>query len=105
MRFGKTMASLELIKEEQYQKVLILTHRPVVSDSWFDDYKKLKMNQAGYEYGSVDRGSRITTLKKDDKPFIYFASIQLLRYNNGETNLKDFSDVDWDLIIIDMTLA
>lgn len=101
MRFGKTMASLELIKEEQYQKVLILTHRPVVSDSWFDDYKKLKMNQAGYEYGSVDRGSRITTLKKDDKPFIYFASIQLLRYNNGETNLKDFSDVDWDLIIID----
>lgn len=101
MRFGKTMTSLQLIKEEQFQKVLIMTHRPVVSDSWFEDYRKLKMDEAGYEYGSVDKGAHITSLKKGDKPFIYFASIQLLRYNNGETNLKDFSDVDWDLIIID----
>lgn len=101
MRFGKTMTSLQLIKEEQFQKVLIMTHRPVVSDSWFEDYRKLKMDDAGYEYGSVNKGAHITSLKKGDKPFIYFASIQLLRYNNGETNLKDFADVDWDLIIID----
>ena len=101
MRFGKTMTSLQLIKEEQFQKVLIMTHRPVVSDSWFEDYHKLKMDEAGYEYGSVNKGAHITSLKKGDKPFIYFASIQLLRYNNGETNLKDFADVDWDLIIID----
>lgn len=101
MRFGKTMTSLQLIKEEQFQKVLIMTHRPVVSDSWFEDYRKLKMDEEGYEYGSVNKGAHITSLKKGDKPFIYFASIQLLRYNNGETNLKDFSDVDWDLIIID----
>ncbi|VEE22342.1 reticulocyte binding protein [Streptococcus equinus] len=101
MRFGKTMTSLQLIKEEQFQKVLIMTHRPVVSDSWFEDYRKLKMDETGYEYGSVNKGAHITSLKKGDKPFIYFASIQLLRYNNGETNLKDFSDVDWDLIIID----
>lgn len=101
MRFGKTMTSLQLIKEEQFQKVLIMTHRPVVSDSWFEDYRKLKMDEAGYEYGSINKGAHITSLKKGGKPFIYFASIQLLRYNNGETNLKDFSDVDWDLIIID----
>ena len=101
MRFGKTMTSLQLIKEEQFQKVLIMTHRPVVSDSWFEDYRKLKMDEVGYEYGSVNKGAYITSLKKGDKPFIYFASIQLLRYNNGETNLKDFADVDWDLIIID----
>ncbi|WP_423218469.1 Eco57I restriction-modification methylase domain-containing protein [Streptococcus equinus] len=101
MRFGKTMTSLQLIKEEQFQKVLIMTHRPVVSDSWFEDYRKLKMDETGYEYGSVNKGAHITSLKKGDKPFIYFASIQLLRYNNGETNLKDFADVDWDLIIID----
>lgn len=25
----------------------------------------------------------------------------MLRYNGGQTNLKDFADVDWDLIIID----
>lgn len=101
MRFGKTMTSLQLIKEEKFQKVLIMTHRPVVSDSWFEDYRKLKMDETGYQYGSVNKGAHITSLKKGDKPFIYFASIQLLRYNNGETNLKDFADVDWDLIIID----
>lgn len=101
MRFGKTLTSLQLIKEEQFQKVLILTHRPAVSKSWFDEYRNLKMDEAGYEYGSVNKGAHITSLKKGDKPFIYFASIQLLRYNNGETNLKDFADVDWDLIIVD----
>ncbi|HFU3842603.1 TPA: Eco57I restriction-modification methylase domain-containing protein [Streptococcus suis] len=101
MRFGKTLTSLELIKNEQFQKVLIMTHRPVVADSWFDDFNKMKMNEAGYDYGSVNQGEMLENLKRWDKPFVYFASIQLLRYNGGQTNLKDFSDIDWDLIIID----
>lgn len=101
MRFGKTLTSLELIKNEQFQKVLIMTHRPVVADSWFDDFNKMKMNEAGYDYGSVNQGEMLENLKRGDKPFVYFASIQLLRYNGGQTNLKDFSDIDWDLIIID----
>lgn len=33
MRFGKTLTSLELIKQEGFQRVLIMTHRPVVRDS------------------------------------------------------------------------
>ena len=37
MRFGKTLTSLELIKQEGFQRVLIMTHRPVVRDSWFED--------------------------------------------------------------------
>lgn len=101
MRFGKTLTSLQLIKNERFNKVLIMTHRPVVADSWFDDFKKMKMTDEGYNYGSVNQGETLENLKKEDHPFIYFASIQLLRYNNGQTNLKDFSDVDWDLIIID----
>ena len=101
MRFGKTLTSLQLVKNEKFQRVLIMTHRPVVADSWFDDFKKMKMTDEGYHYGSVNQGETLENLKKEDHPFIYFASIQLLRYNNGQTNLKDFSDVDWDLIIID----
>lgn len=101
MRFGKTLTSLELIKQEGFQRVLIMTHRPVVRDSWFDDYKKMEMAEAGYLYGLVDKGEKLTTLKSGDKPFIYFASIQYLRYNGAQTNLPLFSDVDWDLIIID----
>lgn len=101
MRFGKTLTALQLVKNEQFQRVLIVTHRPVVSDSWFDDFKKMRMNDAGYDFGSINKGEKLEMLKRSDKPFIYFASIQLLRYNNGQTNLQDFSDVDWDLIIID----
>lgn len=101
MRFGKTLTSLELIKQEGFQRVLIMTHRPVVRDSWFEDYKKMEMAEAGYLYGSVDKGEKLTTLKSGDDPFIYFTSIQYLRYNGAQTNLPLFSDVEWDLIIID----
>lgn len=101
MRFGKTLTSLQLIKNEGFQKVLIMTHRPVVADSWFADFKKMKMNEAGYDYGSVTQGETLDNLKHGETPFVYFASIQLLRYNGGQNNLKDFSDIDWDLIIID----
>lgn len=59
------------------------------------------MANAGYLYGSVDEGEKLSTLKKGDNPFIYFASIQLLRYKGAQTNLPEFTDIDWDLIIID----
>lgn len=101
MRFGKTLTSLELIKQEGFQRVLIMTHRPVVNKSWFDDFKKMDLAEDGYLYGSVDRGEKLSTLKIGDSPFIYFASIQLLRYKGTQTNLPEFTDIDWDLIIID----
>lgn len=101
MRFGKTLTSLQLIRNEKFKKVLIMTHRPVVSDSWFEDFNKMGLVDDGYLYGSVDKGEKLSTLKKGDNPFIYFASIQLLRYKGAQTNLPDFVDIDWDLIIID----
>lgn len=101
MRFGKTLTSLQLIKEEKYSKVLIMTHRPVVSDSWFEDFGKMKMSEENYRFGSETRGERLENLKLGDTPFIYFVSIQKLRYDGGKANLTEFSDVDWDLIIID----
>lgn len=101
MRFGKTLTTLQLIKEMQYKRVLIMTHRPVVADSWFEDFAKMKMSAAGYQYGSVDKGELLKNLKTADKPFIYFASIQYLRYGGGASNLPEFADVNWDLIVVD----
>ncbi|WP_332375671.1 Eco57I restriction-modification methylase domain-containing protein [Lactococcus cremoris] len=101
MRFGKTLTSLQLIKDEKYQKVLIMTHRPVVSDSWFEAFGKMKMADEGYDFGSKDKGENLENLKRGNSPFIYFVSIQKLRYGGGETNLAEFSDIDWNLIIID----
>ena len=101
MRFGKTLTSLELIKEQKYTKVLIMTHRPVVSDSWFEDFGKMRMAEEGYRYGSEDTQFKLKDLKSGNTPFIYFVSIQKLRYGGGKVNLREFTDVDWDLIIID----
>ena len=105
MRFGKTLTALKLIKEEQFQKVLIMTHRPVVKDSWFDDFNKMEMGQAGYIYGSKTKGEAIENLATTDKPFVYFVSIQDLRGSQvfGGKKVKNevFTKIDWDLVIID----
>lgn len=101
MRFGKTLTTLQLIKDLGFKKVLLMTHRPVVKDSWFEDFSKMKMEEAGYSYGSINKGKSLDELKSGDAPFIYFASIQYLRHSGGETNLKNFADIDWEFIVID----
>lgn len=105
MRFGKTLSALQVVKEKEFKKVLIMTHRPVVSDGWFQDFNKIFTDNS-YVYGSKDKGSKIQTLVNSDKPFIYFASIQDLRGSTwaggkqGDKN-NEFLKIDWDLIIID----
>lgn len=106
MRFGKTLTALELVKEEKFSKVLIMTHRPVVSDSWFDDFGKMHMAEAGYAFGSKGKGEPIQHFVNCDTPFVYFASIQDLRGSAifggkaGDKN-REFEQIPWDLIIID----
>ncbi|MGY0336577.1 DEAD/DEAH box helicase family protein [Limosilactobacillus fermentum] len=47
MRFGKTLSALQLVKEKGYQHVLIMTHRPVVDEGWYEDFRKLGMPKEG----------------------------------------------------------
>ena len=104
MRFGKTLSALQVILEGKFKKVLIMTHRPVVSDGWFEDFGKI-FKDGEYKYGSKDKGEKIESLVGIEKPFIYFASIQDLRGSKwaGGTHDKnrEFLDIIWDLIIID----
>lgn len=107
MRFGKTLTALELIKEEKYKKVLIMTHRPVVDEGWFDDFKKIGMPDAGYAYGSKKLGhDSITELEHSNKPYVYFASIQDLGGSEAvggkisDKNRELFA-INWDLVIVD----
>ncbi|MCR5438129.1 MAG: Eco57I restriction-modification methylase domain-containing protein [Selenomonas sp.] len=105
MRFGKTISALTLVKEFPFNKVLILTHRPVVKDSWFDDFKKTKMNESGYYYGSKEKGESLNNLATKHDKFLYFASLQDLvgskvfggQYEKNQLIIT----IPWELIIID----
>lgn len=106
MRFGKTITALELVKEKKYRKVLIMTHRPVVDDSWFDDFNKMELSKEGYLYGSKNKGESIDNLVNSERPYIYFASIQDLRGSKifgGKVGDKNelIAEINWDLVIID----
>ena len=48
MRFGKTICALELAKrmgalqgDDRVNRTIIVTHRPVVNDSWKEDFQKV----------------------------------------------------------------
>lgn len=107
MRFGKTITALSLVKESKYKKVLIMTHRPVVNEGWFEDFNKIGMTKAGYLYGSRNRGHRsVEELENLAQPYVYFASIQDLRGSTeigGKVSDKnhDVFSVAWDLVIVD----
>lgn len=122
MRFGKTLTALEVIRRNQYRRVIIVTHRPVVDDGWSDDFKKVffpgnsehdyfyerKTKDSAYifdEKTDYENDLKIRNHDKNGDHFIYFASMQDLRGSqivggNFNKNNAVFA-LDWDLIVID----
>lgn len=108
MRFGKTLSALQVVKEEQYARTLIITHRPVVDEGWFEDFHKIFYDSPNYHYGSRTNGESFESLQnlaaKGDK-YVYFVSMQDMRGSDevGGRFAKD-SDIYqtlWDMLIID----
>ena len=113
MRFGKTSAAMQVAKENEMKKVLIVTHRPSVSADWYEDFNKV-LAGANYEYSSKTKGENISKLVKGDKPFVYFASLQDLRLSKrvvedesvnsqavGFDKNDEVFDTKWDMLIVD----
>ena len=122
MRFGKTLTALEVIRRNQYRRVIIVTHRPVVDDGWSDDFKKVffpgnsehdyyyerKTKDSAYTFDEKTDSENDLKIRNHDKNgdhFIYFASMQDLRGSqivggNLNKNNAVFA-LDWDLIVID----
>lgn len=46
-RFGKTLTSYSFAQSIRAQKVLIITNRPAIADSWFTDFKKFDFKYNG----------------------------------------------------------
>lgn len=109
MRFGKTLSALQVVKDHQFKRTLILTHRPVVDKGWFEDFNKIFYDTPQYSYGSKNKGNSFHSLEKlakqNDEPYIFFASMQDLRGSeivggNFDKNNELFSTT-WDFLIID----
>lgn len=122
MRFGKTLSALEVVRREQYQRVIIVTHRPVVDDGWSEDFRKVffpgnsehdylyerKTQDSAYVYDEktdAENDRKIRRLVKEGSFFVYFASVQDLRGSQlvgGNFNKNNaVFETEWDLIIVD----
>lgn len=106
MRFGKTLSALEVVRLMKFKRTIIMTHRPVVDDGWYDDFGKIFFREEDkYVYGSRSRGDTIASLEKKKVNFVYFASIQDLRGSaraGGKFDKNDdVFDTEWDFVIVD----
>jgi type II restriction enzyme len=109
-RFGKTLASYDLAKQLNTSKVLIVTNRPAIANSWFDDFD---MFIDGFYFISETSSlvNRPTLTRQQyiaagrDKPQITFLSLQDLKgsryFGGNHDKLRWIADLDWDLLIID----
>lgn len=109
MRFGKTLSALQVVKDMEFQRTLILTHRPVVDAGWFEDFGKIFYDRKDFAYGSKNNGENFGSLERraeiNGLHYVYFVSMQDLRGSelvggNFDKNNEVFA-TDWDLIIVD----
>ncbi|MDR0950386.1 MAG: Eco57I restriction-modification methylase domain-containing protein [Candidatus Ancillula sp.] len=112
-RFGKTLTSYDFMKRIQAKKVLILTNRPAISDSWFTDYckfikpntdylfvadqangKPIEIQLNGKKYQTINREQQ-THLKDENgedyinKPYIFFKSLQDIKGKDNDVTKAD----------------
>ena len=119
MRFGKTLCALQVVQQMNYKRTLILTHRPVVRNGWFEDFEKIKFenyqratkkpSDNSEVHGGI--GESLENMEKDlnnegkGTHYIYFISMQDLRGSKESGGKFDKNNevfkYDWDLVIID----
>ena len=108
MRFGKTLSALQVVKEEEFTRTIILTHRPVVDKGWFEDFAKIFYDRKDYHYGSKGNGElfeKLEELANKGCKYIYFASMQDLRGSEQVGGKFDKNNeiffTPWDFVIVD----
>ena len=119
-RFGKTLAAYDLLCEMGFSKVLIVTNRPSIANSWADDFHKFigwkhqlcfvsDTDALRDKLGVMTRNEYTKAmLPLDDyevKGMVAFESLQGLKgsvYFGGDYDkLKWISDLEFDLLIVD----
>ena len=120
-RFGKTLTAYDLCKTLGARSVLIVTNRPAIANSWYEDYAKFLGTDSGYYFVSdssslagrpyVVPRQKYLDAAYDDKQAgrsrncIEFVSLQDLKgslYVGGKFDkLKHVTEMEWDVLIVD----
>ena len=123
-RFGKTLTTYELIrrmKDEKPLNVLIVTNRPSIANSWYEDFERFIGWQTGFRFVSDNEALRdkhdILTSQQFVKWIntpgardgfdgqICFESLQGLKgsifFGGTYNKLEWMRQLQWDLLIID----
>lgn len=118
-RFGKTLTTYDLARQLNAKKVLILTNRPAIGNSWFDDFEQFIAWQTDYVFVStseslkgravLNREQYTNQLNQPNgkKDIIAFISLQDLKGSihfsaDGKIDkLQWVKELQWDLLVID----
>ncbi|MBY4961238.1 DEAD/DEAH box helicase family protein [Streptococcus suis] len=115
-RFGKTLATYDLVKRLNCDRVLIVTNRPAIANSWFDDFHKFIAGSTSYKFVSESDSlkGRPALSREDfhkllfteeDAKEIAFLSLQDLKgskyFGGAYDKLQWVAKTKWDLLVID----
>lgn len=113
-RFGKTLTTYDLMRELGARKVLIVTNRPAIANSWMDDFERFIGHQTTYKFVSESQSlaSRSPMTREqwrkhtgDDPRIVEFVSLQDLKgskfFGGAHNKLQHIKEYEWDLLIID----
>ena len=110
-RFGKNLAVYEFIKEYDAAKVLIVTNRPAIADSWYKDFLKFTAKNPARNYIFTSNTAKIGTpfdgKLADGQRLIAFISLQDLKSAEsfgGKTKKLDWikkGNFSWDILVVD----
>lgn len=115
-RFGKTLAAYDLCKRMNAKNVLIVTNRPAIANSWYDDYEKFLGVESRYYFvseteslkgrkGVLSRSQYIDAVMDEDYNCIEFVSLQdmkgALAFGGKFEKLQEVADMNWDILIVD----
>ena len=117
-RFGKTLSSYDFVRRIKATNVLIVTNRPAIANSWFDDFQKfIAWQEPGMKFISDTEALKgkamsreefyeyIDSTKHENPSQITFLSLQDLKgarfFGGSYDKLEWVGGLNWDLLIID----
>ncbi len=117
-RFGKTLTTYDLMRTMNVRRALIVTNRPAIANSWYDDFQRFIGHQTSYQFvsesPSLSERSPMTREQwkayslenvDSDPRIIEFVSLQDLKgsqyFGGSYPKLKHIAEMQWDLLVID----